>query len=149
MPNDDDGSARNIATVEAFLRALEAKETERALAMLADDVVYQNVPLPADRGKAAVARTLKGFERFVSGFQVEMINIAARGDIVLTERIDILSGRFVYLDIWVCGTFEVRDDKIRLWRDYFDLAAASGKLLTGGLRKALGLTAARAPRGAS
>ena len=139
MTADSDRTEANIATVTAFLRALEAKKTDEALAMLADDVVYQNVPLPADRGKAAVARTLKGFERFVTGFEVKMINVAARGDVVLTERIDILSGPFVYLDIWVCGTFEVRGGKIELWRDYFDVAAATGKLVTGGLRRALGL----------
>ena len=138
MTHESERTASNIATVEEFLRALEAKDTERALALLADDIVYQNVPLPADHGKAAVRRTLLGFERFVSDFRVKMVNIAARGDVVLTERVDILSGRFVYLDIWVCGTFELRDGKITLWRDYFDLAAASGKLLTGPLRKLFG-----------
>jgi limonene-1,2-epoxide hydrolase len=125
----------NIAIVESFLRALERKELERAAALLADDVVYQNVPLPADRGKPAVLRTLKSFERFVSDFEVRIKNIAERDGVVLTERVDVLSGRFVYLDIWVCGTFEVRGGKITLWRDYFDLAECTGKLLVGPLRK--------------
>jgi limonene-1,2-epoxide hydrolase len=126
-----------IQVVESFLHALEVKDLERATALLADDVVYQNVPLPADRGKAAVVRTLKSFQRFVTSFEVRMRNIAERDGVVLTERVDVLSGPFVYLDIWVCGTFEVKGGKITLWRDYFDLAECTGKLLVGPLRKLL------------
>ena len=124
-----------ISVVESFLGALQAKELERALSLLADDVVYQNVPFPADRGKAAVVRTLKLFERVVTGFEVRMRNIAAQGGTVLTERVDVLSGPLLYLDIKVCGTFEVRDGKIVLWRDYFDLMETSAKLLVSPLRK--------------
>ncbi|APR84282.1 Limonene-1,2-epoxide hydrolase [Minicystis rosea] len=127
-----------IAVVESFLHALEQQDMERVLSFLADEIVYQNVPLPPDRGKAAVTRTLKGFERFVNKFEVKMINIAARDGVVLTERIDILSGPLLHLDLWVCGTFEVKDGKITLWRDYFDLASAAAKLVTGPIRKLLG-----------
>lgn len=128
----------SIAVVESFLHALEEKDLPRAAGLLADEVVYQNVPLPADRGKPAVLRTLKSFQRFVTKFEVRMKNIAERDGVVLTERVDVLSGPFVYLDIWVCGTFEVRGGKITLWRDYFDLAECTGKLLVGPLRKLLG-----------
>jgi len=126
-----------IAVVQDFLGALQQKDLERAASYLADEVVYQNVPLPADRGKPAVLRTLESFQRFVTGFEVRMRNIAERDGVVLTERVDVLSGPFVYLDIWVCGTFEVREGKITLWRDYFDLAECAGKLLVGPLRKLL------------
>jgi limonene-1,2-epoxide hydrolase len=126
-----------IQVVESFLGALERKDLDGAAAYLADDVVYQNVPLPADRGKPAVLRTLKGFQRFVTEFSVKMKNIAEKDGVVLTERVDILSGPFVYLDIWVCGTFEVKGGKIVLWRDYFDLAECTGKLLVGPIRRLL------------
>jgi limonene-1,2-epoxide hydrolase len=64
--------------------------------------------------------------------------------VVLTERVDILSGPFVYLDIWVCGTFVVKNGEITLWRDYFDVAECAVKLVTGPVRKMLGVTRARA-----
>ncbi len=131
----------SIALVEEFLAAIEAFDIERALTLMADDVVYQNVPFPADRGKAAVARTLKLFGRVMTGFRVEMKNIAERDGVVLTERVDSLTGRFLDMHIWVCGTFEVRDGRITLWRDYFDLAQATGQLLTGPWRKLLGASA--------
>jgi limonene-1,2-epoxide hydrolase len=127
-----------ILVVESFFRALEAQDHDRIAALLTDDVVYQNVPFPPDRGKEAVLRTLDRFERVITKFEVRVKNIAARGDVVLTERVDVLSGPYVYMDIWVCGTFEVKNGKIALWRDYFDLAEVTGKLVTGPVKKLLG-----------
>jgi len=124
---------RDIALVEAF----EANDLERALGYMSDDIVYQNVPFPADRGKPAVRRTLDLFGKLATGFEVKMKNIAARNGVVLTERVDVISGPGLYLDLWVCGTFEVNDGQICLWRDYFDLASATAKLLVGPFRKLL------------
>ena len=138
MPTDT--SAADIAVVEAFFEAFRALDLPRACALMADDVVYQNVPFPAHRGKAAVTRTLEGFGRVMTGFDVTMKNIAARNGVVLTERVDVLTGPFLHLDIWVCGTFEVRDGRITLWRDYFDLASATAQLVTSPVRKLLGRT---------
>lgn len=134
MPSDPTKAADAIAVVESFFDAFQALDLERALSLMADDVVYQNVPFPADRGKVAVTRTLKTFGRFMTGFEVKMRNIAARDGVVLTERVDILQGPLVRLELWVCGTFEVKDGKITLWRDYFDLASATTQLLTSPIR---------------
>jgi limonene-1,2-epoxide hydrolase len=112
-----------IDTVQAFLRALEQLDFEGAIELCADDMVYQNVPLPPARGKVAVARTLRSFERVMDRFEVRMHNIAANGPVVLTERTDVLAKGKYEIVIWVCGTFEVHDGKITLWRDYFDFAA--------------------------
>ena len=130
--------SNEIRVVEEFFAAFHAMDLDRALSMLSDDVVYQNVPFPADRGKPAVERTLRGFGRVMTGFDVTMKNIAANGSVVLTERVDVLQGRFVDFELWVCGTFEVKDGKITLWRDYFDLATAAAQLVTGPIRKVLG-----------
>jgi limonene-1,2-epoxide hydrolase len=134
---DSDRSDRDIAVVEALFDAFRSLDTGAALALMADDIVYQNVPFPADRGKAAVTRTLTAFGRLVTGFAVEMRHIAARSGVVLTERVDILTGPLLYLDLPVCGTFEVRDGRITLWRDYFDLAGAGAKLLVSPIRALL------------
>ena len=142
MPSD--ASSSDIAVVESFFAAFQAFDVEKALSLMGDDVVYQNVPFPADRGKPAVARTLKVFSRFITGFEVKMRNIAARDGVVLTERVDILAGPLVHLELWVCGTFEVKGGRITLWRDYFDLASATTQLLTSPLRSLLGRAAGRA-----
>lgn len=128
----------SIAIVRAFLSHLEASELDAACALMADDIVYENVPFPPARGKRATERTLRGFMKVVDRFEVTMHNIAARDGVVLTERTDVLSGPLVHLDIWVCGTFEIRDGKITVWRDRFDLVESTVKLFTGPLRKLLG-----------
>ncbi len=137
MSTAPDTSARDIAVVEALLDAFRRNDLDGALALMDDDVVYQNVPFPADRGKPAVKRTLDAFGRFFTGFEVEVRHIAARDGVVLTERVDTLSGPLLYLDLPVCGTFEVRDGRITLWRDYFDLAGAGAKLLVSPIRALL------------
>lgn len=138
MPQDTSPASRDIAVVESFFEAFHAMDLERAFALMADDVVYQNVPFPPDRGKPAVMRTLRAFGRVMTGFDVTIKNIAARDGVVLTERADVLTGKFLHLDIWVCGTFELRDGRITLWRDYFDLATAATQLVTSPVRKLFG-----------
>jgi limonene-1,2-epoxide hydrolase len=50
---------------------------------------------------------------------------------VLTERTDVMVfGPFI-LQIWVCGVFEVRNGKITLWRDYFDVLDMAKAALRG------------------
>jgi limonene-1,2-epoxide hydrolase len=57
-------------------------------------------------------------------------NIAANGHVVLTERTDVLAKGRYEIAPWVCGTFEVHEGKITLWRDYFDLASITASTLT-------------------
>jgi limonene-1,2-epoxide hydrolase len=111
-----------IEVVEAFLQALERLDVDAAMALADPDIVYQNVPFPPARGVDRTGRLLKAMMRFGTGFEARILNIAADGAVVLTERIDVLArGRFE-ATFWVCGTFEVRDGKVTLWRDRFDFA---------------------------
>lgn len=109
-----------IETVEAFFRALEARDMESALALVDPTIVYENVSLPPARGMDEFVKQMKGFEKFVEGFEVRTHAIAANGSTVLTERVDVLTVKGVGIAIWVCGTFEVRNGRITIWRDYFD-----------------------------
>jgi limonene-1,2-epoxide hydrolase len=108
------------ATVTAFLAALEKLDIDAALRLAADDIVYQNVPLPPARGIAAVERQLRRMARYGTGFEARTHHMAADGPFVLTERTDVLRAGSWEAEFWVCGTFEVRDGHIVLWRDYFD-----------------------------
>ncbi|MDQ2651026.1 MAG: nuclear transport factor 2 family protein [Actinomycetota bacterium] len=138
-PMVDTDTARSATeVVEAFLRALEQLDIERAAALLHPDVTYQNVPLPPARGKAATVKQLRFLEKYCSGFQARNHNIAANGDTVLTERTDVIEvGRFS-AEFWVCGTFEVRDGQVVLWRDYFDYADVTVAMVKGAARALLG-----------
>jgi len=134
-----------IEVVEAFLARLEDVDIDGALELCSEDVYYQNVSLPGTRGKQAVGRQLRSLERFGAGFRVEMRNIAANGPVVLTERIDVLGRGPFAMEFWVCGTFEVREGRIELWRDYFDWAnfvaagvKGAGRAVAGVVSRGLG-----------
>ncbi|MFC4909872.1 limonene-1,2-epoxide hydrolase family protein [Actinomadura gamaensis] len=119
-----------LQTVTDFLSALEDLDIDRALTYCADDIVYQNVPLPPARGRKAFERQMRTMARYGTGFEARLHNIAANGDTVLTERTDVLKAGPWEAAFWVCGTFELRDGRIALWRDYFDwptVLAASAK----------------------
>jgi len=127
-----------IEVVTSFLGALERTDIAAARDLLHPDVTYQNVPFPPARGVRAVERQLSALERYFNGFEVVHHNIAANGSIVLTERTDVLIVGPVRAAFWVCGTFEVRDGKILLWRDRFDFVDVALAFVRGGIKALLG-----------
>ncbi|MCB0946578.1 MAG: nuclear transport factor 2 family protein [Mycobacterium sp.] len=110
----------NAHTVEVFLSALQDEDFDGAAAVLDDNVVYQNVGFPTIRGKARTVNLFRGMQGRM-GFEVKIHRIAVNGATVLTERTDALVFGRVRVQLWACGVFEVRDGRITLWRDYFDL----------------------------
>lgn len=107
-----------ITTVREFFAALELGAVAEALELLHPDLVWKNTTLPDIRGGLA-RKILRGLDRDVFGFEVRMHHIAANGDIVLTDRTDVLRVGRVRVAFWVAGTFEVRDGRIVLWDDHF------------------------------
>ena len=136
MPDTD--RRIEIDVVQAFLGALARLDVDAALDLLADDVVYQNVPLPAARGRRAVEQQLRWLARYGSGFEVEYHNVAADGPTVLTERTDVLVFGRLRAAFWVCGTFEVHHGRITLWRDRFDFVDFLLAFVRGAVKALLG-----------
>lgn len=116
------------AVVEEFLAAFEALDLDRALACIAEDCIYQNVPFHTARGKKRIARDLRLLATGMTEFRVEMIHLAVNGNAVLTERVDTLANRFAKAAIPVMGCFVVEDGKIHEWRDYLDWSQCLGRL---------------------
>ncbi|MFB4314421.1 limonene-1,2-epoxide hydrolase family protein [Actinomadura sp. 21ATH] len=133
----------STAIVTGFLTALEDLDIDRALTYADPGIVYQNVPLPPARGIEAFERQMRAMARYGTGFEARVHNIAANGDIVLTERTDALVIGAWRAEFWVCGTFEVRDGKIVLWRDYFDWPTVIAAGAKGLIRAALGTASRR------
>lgn len=110
----------NALTVETFLEALRSQDFDTIDALLADDLVYQNVGFPTIRGGRRVAKMMRGMEGKI-GFDVKIHRNVAEGSTVLNERTDAMVFGPLRVQFWVCGVFEVHDGRITLWRDYFDL----------------------------
>jgi limonene-1,2-epoxide hydrolase len=116
-------AAANDWMVRAFLAAWERRDTTYILDHLADDCVYHSIPLTPIVGKAAVSEWVVSFEQKPPG-RLEVHHQVASDTIVMNERTDaiMLNGKPVTLRI--CAVFEVEDDRVKAWREYFDLAPA-------------------------
>jgi limonene-1,2-epoxide hydrolase len=116
--------------VRSFIAAWNANDIPRVVAHLHDDVVYHNVPVDPILGRAAVESYLNSKGGF-DWIDWKLLAIAESGNQVLTERIDDfrIGGRDVSLP--VMGIFEIEDDLIRAWRDYFDMAMYQRQLRSG------------------
>jgi limonene-1,2-epoxide hydrolase len=142
-PSDREPSNDPTGVVRAFLAALEALDVDAALALAAPDIVYQNVPLPPARGIEQFGEQMRFLERWCTAFEVQLHSIAADGGTVLTERTDVLERGTLRAAFWVCGTFEVEDGRITLWRDRFDWVTVIGAVVAAFPRAALHSLASR------
>ena len=123
-----------IEVVQDFLAAMERLDIDAALSLLAPSIQYQNVPFPPAKGLDQVGRQLRGMARYATGFEAINHHIASNGPVVLTERTDVITVGRWRSAFWVCGTFEVHDGAITLWRDRFDFVDLSWAMLRGALR---------------
>lgn len=106
------------SVVREFLRLLEEPDARRAVTLLDPDIVWRNTGMPAMRGKR-VTGALVDMDKRGIGFEARMHHLAVDGNVVLTERTDVLRYARFETSFWVCGTFEVRDGLIVLWDDHF------------------------------
>lgn len=118
--------------VSAFIGAIEASDLDAALAMVTENVVYDNVPMASVVGPDAVREVLHPFLSQASEIDWVVHRQVAEGTTVMNERVD----RFLIGDRWmelpVMGVFEVTEDgRISLWRDYFDLGTFEREMAGG------------------
>ena len=142
--------------VQEFCDLMVKRDAEALRPYLAEAAVYHNVGMPATVGVEAILANVGGqFAMFPDAYEYRTVNIAAAGDVVLTEREDMIQAPDGLLRhaVPVMGTFVVRDGAIVRWTDYFD-TALPGKMMTGEDYSALvprhctGAAPLRASRGA-
>ena len=127
--------------VRRYLDLLQAGDVDAAIDLLASDVRYINVSLPAIRGRDRVRRFLRlAFGLPGVGFELHIHSISEADNTVLTERTDVLLYGPIRIQIWVCGRFDVVNGEITMWKDYFDwgnFAVATIRGLLGAVIPAL------------
>ena len=110
--------------VRRFVAACAARDVDAALELLTDDVEYDNVPIGEVVGRDAVRSVLTG-DLFAAATECEWVilrQVAGADGVVMNERVDRFRVGERWIEIPVAGIFELRDLRIALWRDYFDLA---------------------------
>jgi limonene-1,2-epoxide hydrolase len=117
-------SVAPLELARTFFAHWNANRIDDAIGMLSKDVLYDNVPFPNVIGRDNVRKFHADFgigEVFLVDWKVT--NIAASGDVVLNERLDVFRHRDGgSITLPVMGTITVRGDEISIWRDYFDPA---------------------------
>jgi len=106
--------------------------TVELAAFFTDDAVYHNIPQAPITGREAIASTIDSFIRpgppGIESIEFRVINIAANGPVVMTERVDVFRLPDKSFELQVMGTFEVSHGKISAWRDYFDLSQFTSRM---------------------
>lgn len=112
--------------VRTFIKHIEAKDLDSACALMTDDCEYDNVPMAKVFGIEAVKQVLGPFTAGCSEIDWVIVRQSSAGDmtsgVVLNERIDRFKMGERWVELPLAGVFEVKNGKIALWRDYFDLA---------------------------
>ena len=112
----------NEQVIRAFLAAWSRLDAHELAGYFTEDAVYHNMPTSAAVGRAEVEARIA---RFIGGWtatQWEGGNLASNGDVVIVERVDRTTAGARQVDLPCTGVFVMRDGKIAVWRDYFDLA---------------------------
>jgi limonene-1,2-epoxide hydrolase len=105
--------------VRAELNAWGHLDIEDVMRHFAKDAIWE---FPRERfaGHGEIREAVKGYLKRTKHCDLEVLNLAVTGNVVLTERVD----HFIYdgqaIDAHVMGAFEITGDKITAWRDYFD-----------------------------
>lgn len=108
--------------VRDFCGAWLKRDLDEILSYVTDDMIYHNIPVPVVVGKENVALVFKMFLELMHHLDLEITNIMVDGDRVFTERIDRMTAKSGHTNLPVGGYFEVRDGKIAVMHEYFNLA---------------------------
>lgn len=122
--------------VRSFLAAVSAGDVDAATSLIHDDLVWKNTGLPTIRGGRRIAGMLREMARRGITCELQIHHLGATaGNVVLTDRTDVIRlGRWS-TSFPVQGTFEVSNGQVVLWDDHY----AMGSVLLGSLRGLRGL----------
>jgi limonene-1,2-epoxide hydrolase len=122
--NDAERVVRQVFTL------LENGDADAAVELMDPEIEWRNTGLPTFRGRR-VHGMFKDMAKRGLGFAVQLHHVAADGDVVLTDRTDVLTYGRWSSSFWVRGTFEVREGRIVLWDDAFSWGDFVGASLMG------------------
>ena len=109
-------------TAHAFIRAMEKKDYDTALELVADDVVDINGSSPAVSGPEGIRQTLAPFFAPLKENDFRLLREATNGNVVIIERLDRHLADHGWFELPVTGVMEIENGRITYWREYFDLA---------------------------
>jgi limonene-1,2-epoxide hydrolase len=122
-----ESSAQEV--VRALLTALERLDLDGALSLAAPDIRWINVPWKTATNKEQFRKVLQLMFKTTTRLEFQFFDIHERGNgVVYTDRVDILEGGGMSMNLPVQGEFRVKDGLVTEWVDRFSWVKAIGDL---------------------
>ena len=112
----------NEQTIRNFIEAWSRLDPKELAGYFAEDGVYYNMPAAPIAGRENVENFIRGFSASWTETTWDLLNIASTGNVVMAERLDRTQAGDKAVDLPCVGVFELEGGRIKVWRDYFDLA---------------------------
>jgi len=112
----------NEKLVRDFIAAWSRLDPKELAAYFTEDGVYHNMPGPPVGGRANVEKLIRGFVASWTQTRWDILNLLCAGDVVIAERVDRTKAGPKSVDLPCTGVFVLEGGKIKVWRDYFDMA---------------------------
>lgn len=112
----------NSKIIREFVESWSSLDARRLTDYFAPNGSYHNMPMEPVIGHENIHSFIERFLTTWTATDWEIRNLIAAGDVVIVERIDKTETTEGNVDLPCVGVFEMEDGKIRVWRDYFDMA---------------------------
>lgn len=108
--------------VRLFITSWSRMDAEELSKFFLEDGVYHNMPMQPAKGRDAIRALIKSFAKAWVSTDWEIVSLISHGEMVVAERIDHTVMGDKRVDLPCCGVFQIKQGRIAIWRDYFDMA---------------------------
>ena len=124
--------SQNQEIVKEFIAAWGRNDVDEIMSFFQRDAIYHNIPAAPVEGVEAIRPVIESFAGNATEIEWVLSDIAeSASGAVMTERIDRFEIGGKWIELPVMGIFELRDEKIVHWRDYFDMQQFTDQMPTG------------------
>jgi len=114
--------------IRNFILAWSRLDAEELVKYFSKDGVYHNMPASPVSGHDNLKSFISAFLKNWTSTEWDILNLVSKGNIVIAERLDRTMVGEKAVNLPCCGVFEMENGKIKVWRDYFDMATFSNAL---------------------
>ena len=117
--------SKNVELILTFCKAGADRDVDKQMTFIGEDSTYHNMPdAEPVVGRAGIRALLSSYVTTTEASEIRVLDIAeTESGKVFTERVDrfrVKGGKWI--ECPVMGAAEIKDGKIKRWRDYYDAA---------------------------
>ncbi len=111
----------NAQVIKEFVERWSNLDAAELASYFTEDGTYFNIPAKPVVGRQNIEQFIAGFIASWTETNWDILNIAEQDGVVYCERLDRTKTTNGNVDLPCFGVFEMKDGKIHMWRDYFDM----------------------------